>query len=193
MSKLIQIIIGSTRPGRIGDTIARCVAEVVKPIATESGIDIEIVDIADLGLPIFNEPGMPKNGHYEFDYTKNWSAIANRAAGYIVVVPEYNFSYSAALKNAIDYLYQEWAGKPMAFVGYGWGGGRNAIAHMRVVATGIKAQPLESDIPLVLSHDNLDETGQIKDPATLLASYDEQIKSMVAEFAKLLNAVEATE
>ena len=112
----LEIIIGSTRPGRVGEPVARWVEGVVRD---HGGFDVELVDLAEIGLPLFDEPRHPRLGEYEHAYTKHWSQIVARADAYVWVIPEYNFAVNAATKNAIDYLNQEWAQKPVGIVSYG--------------------------------------------------------------------------
>jgi NAD(P)H-dependent FMN reductase len=113
---LLQVIVGSTRPGRVGDPIARWFAGYARD---HEAFDVEIVDLAEVDLPMFAEPEHPRFGRYTLDSTKAFSAMIARADAYAIVHPEYNHSYNAAVKNALDHLNQEWAGKPVTLVGYG--------------------------------------------------------------------------
>jgi len=112
----VMIIVGSVRPGRVGLPIARWVESVVK----ESGqFDIDFVDLAELNLPFMDEPNHPAKRQYTKPHTIAWSERVDAADAFIFVTPEYNHSFSAALKNAIDFLSQEWWRKPVGFVSYG--------------------------------------------------------------------------
>ena len=113
---LLQVIVGSTRPGRVGDPIARWFAVYARD---HEAFDVEIVDLAEVGLPMFAEPEHPRFGRYTLDSTKAFSATIARADAYAIVHPEYNHSYNAAVKNALDHLNQEWARKPVTLIGYG--------------------------------------------------------------------------
>jgi NAD(P)H-dependent FMN reductase len=108
----IQIIIGSTRPGRVGPQIADWIPENL-PKQTE--INYEIVDLAAQNLPLFDEPVHPSANQYTRNHTKTWSQKIKEGDGYIFLTPEYNAGYPAALKNAIDYLFHEWTAKPVSF------------------------------------------------------------------------------
>ena len=89
-------------------------------IATAEGtFDVELIDLADVDLPLFNEPRHPISKQYEFEYTKQWAETIARADALVFVIPEYNHSFNAATKNAIDYLHQEWKHKPVGIVSYG--------------------------------------------------------------------------
>ena len=122
----IGIVTASTRPRRIGHHIAAW----VRGLAPE---DVELVDVdlRELALPLLDEPEMPSDGNYVHEHTRNWAAIVEGLDAVVFVMPEYNRGYSAGLKNAIDYLYAEWSGKPVACVGYGWSGAQYARAALR--------------------------------------------------------------
>ena len=122
----IGIVTASTRPRRIGHHIATW----VRGLAPQ---DVELVDVdlRELALPLLDEPEMPSDGNYVHEHTRNWAAIVEGLDAVVFVMPEYNRGYSAGLKNAIDYLYAEWSGKPVACVGYGWSGAQYARAALR--------------------------------------------------------------
>jgi NAD(P)H-dependent FMN reductase len=113
---LLQVIVGSTRPGRVGEPVARWFAGYARD---HEAFDVEIIDLAEVDLPMFAEPEHPRFGRYTLDSTKAFSATIARADAFAIVHPEYNHSYNAAVKNALDHLNQEWAGKPVTLVGYG--------------------------------------------------------------------------
>ncbi|MFZ1062314.1 MAG: NAD(P)H-dependent oxidoreductase [Acidimicrobiales bacterium] len=116
MKPSLKIIIGSTRPGRVGPAIARWFFDLA---VADGTFDVELVDLVEYDLPVFNEPRHPVVQQYEFDYTKKWSETITRADALVFVIPEYNHSYNAATKNAIDYLHHEWKHKPVGIVSYG--------------------------------------------------------------------------
>lgn len=126
----IAIIVGSTRPGRKADTIARWIHDIARK---RSDAEFEIVDIKDYDLPLLDEPIPPSLHQYSQQHTKTWSAKISAFDGFIFVTPEYNHGTSAALKNAIDYLYQEWNNKAAGFVSYGSAGGARAVENLRLV------------------------------------------------------------
>lgn len=123
----LMVIIASTRPGRIGLPVANWFIGAARD---HGGFDIEVADLAEEDLPLFNEPRHPRLRNYEYEHTKRWSAKVDAADAFALVMPEYNFSFNAALKNAIDYLNVEWAYKPVGLVSYGGvsAGTRAAIA-----------------------------------------------------------------
>ena len=124
---LVQILIASTRPNRAGEPTARWVAE---QTAAGGVFDIEVVDLAEIDLPMLAEPGHPSERDYQMASTRAFSEVIDRAAAFVFVMPEYNHSYNAALKNALDHLFWEWRGKPVILVSYGGvaAGARAAMA-----------------------------------------------------------------
>lgn len=117
----IWIVVGSTRPGRRGEGVALWVRDIA---ARRSDATFELVDIADFGLPLLDEPAPAAMGPpYRHEHTRRWAATIASFDGFVFVTPEYNHSTCAALKNAIDFLYVEWTDKAAAFVSYGVSGG----------------------------------------------------------------------
>lgn len=107
---VLQIIIASTRPGRVGPSVADWIYE--RAVA-HGGFDVELVDLAEVNLPMFDEPRHPRFGEYVHQHTKDWSATIGRGDAFVIVMPEYNYGFNAAIKNAIDYLNAEWRHKPV--------------------------------------------------------------------------------
>ncbi len=128
----IAIILGSTRPGRKGKSVADWV---VDKAAERTAAEYELVDLADHPLPHIDEPMPPTLGQYAGEHTKAWAAKIGSYDGFVFVTPEYNHSTSGVLKNAIDYLYAEWNNKAAAFVSYGSLGGARAIEHLRGITS----------------------------------------------------------
>jgi len=131
----LMIIVGSVRPGRIGLPIARWVESVARE---RDGVDIDFVDLAELALPFMDEPQHPRLQNYTHSHTLAWSERVAAADAVLLVTPEYNHSYSPALKNALDYLHREWWRKPVAFVSYGGvSAGTRAVVALTVVTSGL--------------------------------------------------------
>jgi NAD(P)H-dependent FMN reductase len=128
----IAIILGSTRPGRKGKSVADWVAD---KAAERTAAEYELVDLADNPLPHIDEPMPPTLGQYVGEHTKAWAEKIASYDGFVFVTPEYNHSTSGVLKNAIDYLYAEWNNKAAAFVSYGSLGGARAIEHLRGITS----------------------------------------------------------
>ena len=124
----IAIMLGSTRPGRRGDQVARWVYEqAVTHTAREREIEYELVDLADIDLPLLDEPLPAAIGEYAHEHTRRWSELVGSFGGFIFVIPEYNHAMPAVVKNAIDYLFTEWNDKAAGFVSYGFTGGVRAV------------------------------------------------------------------
>ena len=113
---LLQIIICSTRPGRVGPAVGEWITATAE---ADGRFEVEVVDLAEVNLPMLDEPKHPRFRQYEHQHTKDWSAVIDRADAFIFVVPEYNYGYNAATKNAIDYLNHEWKYKPVGYASYG--------------------------------------------------------------------------
>ena len=130
-----MIVVGSVRPGRVGLPIA----EWVKAEAEKTGtFEIDFVDLAELALPFMDEPNHPSLRKYTKQHTLDWSARVDAAEAFIFVTPEYNHSFSPALKNALDYLNKEWWRKPLGFVSYGGvSGGTRGVAYIMTVTSAL--------------------------------------------------------
>ena len=126
----IGIIVGSTRPGRVGEQVARWVLEQAQ---TRTDAEFELVDLVDFALPHLDEAIPPAMGQYAQAHTKAWAEKVDSFDGYIFVTPEYNHSTSGALKNALDFVYAEWNNKAAGLVSYGSAGGTRAAEHLRLI------------------------------------------------------------
>lgn len=146
----VAIIIGSTRPGRKAEAVARWVHDIAKK---RSDAVYEIVDIKDYNLPLLDEPVPPSMGQYSQPHTKAWSAKIAAYDAYVFVTPEYNHATSGALKNAIDYLYKEWNNKAAGFVGYGSVGGTRAVENLRLIAGELQIADVRAQVALSLFTD----------------------------------------
>ena len=146
----IAIIIGSTRPGRNGEAVAKWVYEIAQ---RRGDAKFELVDIKDFNLPLLDEPMPPMMGHYTHQHTKDWSAKIASFDAYVFVTPEYNHGTSGALKNAIDYLYKEWVNKAAGFVGYGAASGARAVENLRLVMGELQVADVRAQVGLSLLTD----------------------------------------
>ncbi len=134
----IGIVTASTRPRRIGHHIAAWVRDLAP-----AEVELVDVDLRELALPLLDEPEMPSDGNYAHEHTRRWAALVEGLDAVVLVMPEYNRGYNAALKNAIDYLYAEWDGMPVACVGYGWSGAQYARSALRQTLERIKMVVVE--------------------------------------------------
>jgi NAD(P)H-dependent FMN reductase len=142
--------VGSTRPGRVGEAVARWVFEKAQ---ARGGAEFELVDIADFDLPLLDEPVPPSQGRYSKPHTKRWAEKIASFDGFVFVTPEYNHGTSGALKNAIDFLYAEWNNKAAGFVSYGSAGGVRAVEHLRLVMAELQVADVRAQVALSLFTD----------------------------------------
>lgn len=146
----IAVIVGSTRPGRKAEAVARW----VHSIATKrNDAQYELVDIAEFDLPLLDEPVPPSMGKYSKPHTKAWAQRIAPFDGFVFVTPEYNHGPSGALKNAIDYLYAEWNNKAAGFVAYGSAGGTRAVEQLRLVMGELQVADVRAQVALSLFTD----------------------------------------
>lgn len=151
----IAIVIGSTRPGRRSELVARWIKEKADSHRTSLSGDVtyDIVDLADVDLPLLSEPLPPLFGQYQQESTLRWAETVAGFDGFVVVTPEYNHGIPAVLKNAIDHLYAEWNDKAAGFVSYGVHGGVRAAEHLRQVLAEVKVAGVRSQVALGLFTD----------------------------------------
>ena len=134
----ITIIVGSTRPGRKGEVIAKWAYELARK---RDDANFALVDLATFELPLLDEPMPATSGPYSHQHTRAWSTAIASFDGFVFVTPEYNHAISGALKNAINFLYNEWNDKAARFFGYGYTMGARAIESLRLVMACCKSPP----------------------------------------------------
>jgi NAD(P)H-dependent FMN reductase len=143
----IGIILGSTRPNRNGEQVARWVYDIA---AQRGDAEFELVDLRDYPLPHLDEPLPASMGQYQNEHTRQWAEKIGSFDGFVFVTPEYNHSTSGVLKNAIDYLFAEWNNKAAGFVSYGAVGGARAAEHLRLVAGELQMADVRQQVALSL-------------------------------------------
>ncbi|KAK0625492.1 flavoprotein-like protein [Bombardia bombarda] len=147
-SKSIAVVSMSTRTPRVGPHVAAFVKKTLDADAAASGLDLPLVDLADFKLPVYDEsvvPFMvPDQATFSHAHSLAWSSEIKRHAGYVLVLPEYNFTLAGSTKNAIDYLAHEWRGKPVVIVTYGVVGGTYASEHAVHIFTNLKLRVAET-------------------------------------------------
>ena len=146
----VAIILGTTRPGRIGEAVAKWTYEIAKK---RSDAEFELVDILDYNLPLLDEPVPPSRGQYSKEHTKRWSAKIASFDAYVFVTPEYNHGIPGALKNALDFLFVEWNHKSAGFVSYGSAGGARAVEQLRLVMAELLIADVRAQVMLSLFTD----------------------------------------
>jgi len=161
---LLQILIASTREARVGERVGHWFDRVAR---AHGKFEIELIDLAHVHLPLFDEPKHPRLRQYKHDHSKEWSATIERADAFVFVTPEYNYAPPPGLVNALDYLVLEWGYKPVGFVSYGGvSGGTRSVQVAKLMVTGLKMMPMVEAVnfPFVANLLNKD-TGAFEPPA----------------------------
>jgi len=175
---VLRIVIGSTRPGRVGPSVATWITERARE---HGGFDVQVTDLAELNLPMLDEPNHPRLRQYTQQHTKDWSALVDASDAFIFVTPEYNYGFNGALKNAIDYLFNEWQRKPAGIVSYGGiAAGTRATQMLKQVLTAVKIMPVPESVNIPFVFEHLDEDRRFKSSelidASATAMLDELLK-----------------
>jgi NAD(P)H-dependent FMN reductase len=182
MPKLYVIAV-STRPNRAGFPLAQWMFERAK---AHGGFDVELVDLRDAGLPLFDEPNHPRLRQYVHEHTKRWSAKIEAADAFIFVTPEYNHAAPPSLINALDYLVHEWAHKPAGFVSYGGpAGGTRAVQMVKPMLGALKMVAMPESVMVPLFARSVDARG-VFTPSEMQESH---AKMMLDALAKWIPAL----
>jgi len=180
---LLQIITGSTRPGRVGPSVAAWFTEQARAADT---FDIELIDLAEVALPILDEPNHPAAQKYMHEHTKKWSATITRADAVVFVVPEYNSSMNSATKNALDYLYLEWHYKALGIVSYGGiSGGLRAAQAIKQVGAALKMIVMPDTVMIPSVSSLLAEASESGRTLTATPAMDRSAATLMSELLKL--------
>lgn len=181
----LQVIIGSVRQGRGGASVAEWVTDIARK---DPRFTVEVVDLAALNLPIMDEPNHPRLQQYTHEHTKRFSQIIARGDAYVFVTTEYNYAIPGALKNALDYLGPEWAGKPMCAVAYGGiSGAARAVEDLRRVAVALKMIPLVQGVVCPLYAQQRDDEGRFHGNPTQIEAAAEMLNTL-ADYGAVLKA-----
>ena len=182
MAKLYVVAV-STRPGRAGFPLVEWTVERAK---AHGGFDVELVDLRDVGLPLFDEPNHPRLKQYEHEHTKRWSAKVAAADAFIFVTPEYNHGTPPSFINALDYLVHEWAHKPVGFVSYGGpAGGTRAVQMVKPMLAALKMVPLMESVMVPLFTHAID-ANQVFKPSELQESHAKLMLDALAKWVPVL-------
>jgi NAD(P)H-dependent FMN reductase len=165
---LLQIVLASTRPGRVGLPVA----EWFLPRAQKHGaFDVELLDLAEVGLPLLDEPNHPRLQQYVHQHTRDWSETVVRGDAYVFVMPEYNYGFNAALKNALDYLFVEWQHKPAGLISYGGvSAGLRAAQMLRQVLAALSVTTVTPAVMLPMVSALVDEERHLRPTEQIDAS-----------------------
>lgn len=141
----IKIIVGSTREGRFSDKAASWIAEEIKK---HKEVAVEVLDLRNYEMPFFNEPVSPsfKQEPFKNEAVARFTKKIKEGDAFVMVTPEYNHGTSGVLKNALDWVYQEWNNKPVAFISYGGVGGARAVEQLRLNIIELQMAPIRSSV-----------------------------------------------
>lgn len=168
MSIHLQVIVGSTRPGRFSEKPAKWIFQKAKEL---KDAEVELLDLREYPLPFYNEPLSPSSlEKYSSDVADKWARKVSEADGYIIVTPEYNHGYSAVLKNALDFAYYPWNGKAVGFVSYGGVSGARSVEQLRLVAIELQMAPVRNTVHI---------------PVKLFSELKEKEQVTVADFSSI--------
>lgn len=168
VNRRLLVVIGSVRPGRQGDRWGDWVADVARE---HGGWDVEVADLAEIALPLFDEPNHPRTGTYTHEHTKAWSKTVGAADAFVFVTPEYNYSFPASLKNALDYLALEWKDKAAGVVSYGGiSGGLRAAQQLAPVLGALGLRTPQGSVAIPFSAQYLTDDGGVEAPEQTLGS-----------------------
>jgi NAD(P)H-dependent FMN reductase len=185
---VLLVIIGSTRPGRVGPAVADWIIDRAR---ARGDFEVRVADLAEQNLPMFNEPNHPRLGQYVHQHTKDWSAVVAAADAFIFVIPEYNYGINAATKNAIDYLNAEWLNKPAGIVSYGAiAAGTRAAQMLKQVMSALKIVPVLDAVHIPFVREHIDEHGRLKPDEKMEAAATAMLTE-VARWAEALRTLRA--
>ncbi|MEI7720185.1 MAG: NAD(P)H-dependent oxidoreductase [bacterium] len=178
MSLKVKIILGSTRQGRFSDKVGNWMLEEAKK---DSNLEAELLDLRDFAMPFFDEAETPsyKTKPYTHPAVAAWTAKIAEADAFIIVAPEYNHSFPAVLKNALDYVYQEWNNKPVAFVSYGSVMGSRSVEQLCQVA--VELQMVSTRNALHMPYDVVMAVGKGVSPQEVFAPYADRATGLLSQ------------
>jgi NAD(P)H-dependent FMN reductase len=171
----IQIIIGSTREGRAGETVGKWVFTV---LSKHTDINAELIDLRDYPLPFFDDPISPSVvKEYTNPQVKLWAKKIGEGDAYIIVTPEYNHGYTAVLKNALDYIYYPWNNKAIAFISYGYSAnGSRAVEQLRQIVIELQMAPIRNSVHLSLMPQPFSKEGEM-----LIPHYNNSLEKLFSQ------------
>jgi len=178
----LKIVLASTRTGRKGPAVAQWIMAAAK---AHGAFEVELLDLAAINLPFMDEPNHPRLKQYTHEHTKAWSATIHSADAFIFVMPEYNFGYTAPLKNALDFVFQEWAHKPLGLVSYGGvSGGLRATQVLKPVLTAVRLT-VAGEVPIPFFAQFIGEDGVFR-PNEILEKGAAGMFAGIERWAKVL-------
>jgi NAD(P)H-dependent FMN reductase len=174
----LLIIISSTRPGRVGEAVAHWFAQHAQ---SDGRFELDLADLAEINLPLLDELAHPRLRQYTQPHTKAWSERVEAADAVVMVAAEYNYGYTAALKNAIDYLHHEWRYKPVGFVSYGGvAAGTRAVQQLKQVVTALGMMPTQASVNIPFVAQFLTEDRRIEGNEIMVDAASAMLGELVA-------------
>lgn len=181
----LKVILASTRSERKGPKVAEWFLETIKD---QRDFEVELLDLKKINLPFLDEPEHPRLRHYHHEHTKEWSKMIDPADAFVIITCEYNFGYPAPLKNALDFLYQEWNNKPVGFVSYGGiAGGTRAVQMLKQVVTAQKMMPIADAVYIPFFTNHINQEGKFEGNAVL----NKSVKIMMEELLHWTKALKS--
>ena len=183
----IGVILGSTRKVRRGERVAKWL---MKQLAQFEHIEFELLDLRDYPLPFYAEDNSPdslENG-YSDPIATQWAGKIGEKDGFILIVSEYNHGPTAVLKNALDYVYNEWNKKPVTFVSYATGAaaGIRAVEQLREITVELEMAPMQAAIHIPHVLKALDEEGNV-----LQGNLNERVPVVMEQFLWWVHALKS--
>jgi len=179
----IAVVIGSTRHNRICPGIAAWIRDVAQE---ESPLHYSLLDLADVHLPFLDEPFMAALERYEHEHTREWSRVVSSFDGFVFVFPQYNWGYPGVLKNALDFLYDEWRAKPASLATYGTRGGNRGARQLNEVLQGLHMTLLDDHLEVVITEDDVDDSWQLADLSAVMTPYVEQTRRIDVQMTEAI-------
>ena len=177
MTHRVGVIVGSTRPNRVSIHLAKWL---IQQLQTPQ-LELQLLDLKTIALPFLDEGDIPAHHNYTQLHTKQWSVTINACEAIVVLFPQYNWGYSAPLKNAFDYLYDEWRNKPISLITYGNHGGTQAMAAFKLVIAGLKMKSLAVNPQININPTMFNTDGSLIDADYDLGKYRLAIKLLQQE------------
>ncbi|WP_327350926.1 NADPH-dependent FMN reductase [Streptomyces sp. NBC_01304] len=179
----IAVVIGSSRPTRICPRIAAWIRDAAQE---GSPLHYDLLDLAEVNLPLLDEPLKAALEQYEHEHTRQWSRTVLSYSGFLFVFPQYNWGYPAVVKNAVDFLYHEWHDKPATVACYGTHGGNKGATQFLTVLKGLHMRSLDDHLELVITDQDVDDAWQLKDVNATLHPYRDQVRAIDEQMIQAL-------
>lgn len=183
----LKIISSTVRPGRRGPLVAKWVNEEVQK---QGNFEVEVLDLGEINLPLLNEALHPRLKKYEHGHSKQWSAKIDEADAFIFVTAEYDYSYPASLKNALEYLLHEWAYKPAGIVSYSAGSfaGVRAVYNLKADLISLRVIGLAEAVNIPLIDQLINKDGQFT-PNELISTSTTLMLNQLVRWTKGLKSI----